>query len=248
MPSGSAAAACVPMKPGAGARISRIANSEGRLARNMPRERLLEAGPAALSDLDLVAILLGSGLPGANVFELAHALLARFGSLRGLLDADQRDLKALRGIGPAKSAMLQAVLEMARRALIEEARERPLVDSSSAVEDYVRLLIGTRPYEVFVCLYLDARHHLISTEEASRGSLTRMAVYPREIVRRALALNAASLVVAHNHPSGAVRPSASDRTLTRVLRDTLALIEVRLIDHLVVGRQGVFSFAQAGWL
>jgi DNA repair protein RadC len=214
----------------------------------MPRERLLEVGPAALSDLELVAILLGSGLPGANVFELAHALLERFGSLRGLLDADPQDLKALRGIGPAKSAMLQAVLEMARRALIEEARERPLVDSSSAVEDYVRLLIGTRPYEVFVCLYLDARHHLISTEEASRGSLTRMAVYPREIVRRALALNAASLVVAHNHPSGAIRPSASDRTLTRVLRDTLALIEVRLIDHLVVGRQRVFSFAQAGWL
>ena len=136
---------------------------------------------------------------------------------------------------------------MARRALAEKMRERPLIDSPGAVEDYLRLLIGTRPYEVFVCLYMDARHRLIRSEESSRGSLTRLAIYPREIVRRALILNAASPIVAHNHPSGAVKPSASDRRLTRVLRDTLALIDVQLIDHLVTGAHETFSFATAGW-
>jgi DNA repair protein RadC len=217
-------------------------------ASDMPRERLFEAGPGALSDTELIALFLGSGMPGHNVFELARSLLARFGSLRAMLDAAPADFKGLRGIGPAKTAVLLAVVEMARRALAEQFRERPLIDSSAAVEDYVRLLIGTRPHEVFLCLFLDARHRLIDSEESSRGSLTRMAVYPREIVRRALATNAAALVVAHNHPSGATKPSASDRQLTRVLRDALALIDVRLVDHLVVGRNAVFSFAHAGWL
>ena len=219
-----------------------------RTARDMPRERLFGAGPAVLSDTELIAIFLGSGLPGHDVFDVARSLLQRFGSLRAMLDATRADFNGLRGIGPAKTAVLMAVIEMARRALAEQAREQPLVDSTSAVQDYVRLLIGTRPYEVFVCLYLDARHRLIDTEETSRGSLTRLAVYPREIVRRALATNAASLIVAHNHPSGAVKPSASDRQLTRVLRDALALIDVRLVDHLVIGRHDVFSFAHAGWL
>lgn len=216
--------------------------------RDMPRERLFDAGAGALSDTELIAIFLGCGLPGSNVFELARSLLARFGSLRSMLEAAPADFKGLRGIGPAKTAVLLAVVEMARRALAEKARETPLIDSSAAVEDYVRLLIGTRPYEVFVCLFLDARHRLIDSEESARGSLTRMAVYPREIVRRALAVNAAALVVAHNHPSGAARPSASDRQLTRLLRDALALVDVKLLDHLVVGRNAVFSFAHAGWL
>jgi DNA repair protein RadC len=214
----------------------------------MPRERLIGMGPAALSDTELIAIFLGCGLPGYDVFEVARSLLARFGSLRAMLDATPTDFQGLRGIGPAKTAVLLAVIEMARRALAEKAREQPLVDSTSAVQDYVRLLIGARPYEVFVCLYLDAHHRLIDSEEASRGSLTRLAVYPREIVRRALDANAASLIVAHNHPSGAVKPSASDRHLTQVLREALALIDVRLVDHLVVGRHDVFSFARAGWL
>ncbi|MGV2292007.1 DNA repair protein RadC [Trinickia sp. YCB016] len=221
---------------------------KGWPARDMPRERLLEAGPAALSDTELIVLLLGSGLPGHNVFDVARSLLARFGSLRAMLDATPADFKGLRGIGPAKIATLLAVVEMARRALAEKARERPLVDSPGAVEDYLRLLIGARPHEVFVCLFLDARHRLLHTEESSRGSLTRMAVYPREIVRRALTLNAAGLIVAHNHPSGAVKPSASDRRLTRVLRDSLALIDVQLMDHLIVGSDTVFSFAQAGWM
>jgi DNA repair protein RadC len=216
-------------------------------AHDMPRERLLDAGPASLSDTDLIALILGSGLPGHDVFDLARTLLSRFGSLWAMLDATPADFNGLRGIGPAKTAQLLAIVEMARRALAEKMRERPLIDSPGAVEDYLRLLIGTRPYEVFVCLYMDARHRLIRSEESSRGSLTRLAIYPREIVRRALTLNAASLIVAHNHPSGAVKPSASDRRLTRVLRDTLALVDVKLIDHLVIGAHETFSFASAGW-
>jgi len=216
-------------------------------SRDMPRERLLEVGPGVLSDTELIALVLGSGLSGHNVFDVARGLLTRFGSLRAMLDATPGDFDGLRGIGPAKTAQLLAIVEMARRALAEKLRERPLIDSPGAVEDYLRLLIGARPYEVFVCLFMDARHRLIRTEESSRGSLTRIAVYPREIVRRALTLNAASLIVAHNHPSGAVKPSASDRRLTRVLRDTLALIDVQLIDHLVIGAHETFSFAAAGW-
>jgi DNA repair protein RadC len=226
----------------------RARRRDGWPARDMPRERLLAAGPAALSDAELIAIFLGSGLRGHNVFDVARSLLARFGSLRTMLDATPADFKGLRGIGPAKIAVLLAVVEMARRALAEKAREKPLVDSPGAVEDYLRLLIGARPHEVFVCLFLDARHRLLHVEESSRGSLTRMAVYPREIVRQALTLNAAGLIVAHNHPSGAAKPSASDRRLTRVLRDSLALIDVRLMDHLVVGGDTVFSLAKAGWL
>jgi DNA repair protein RadC len=216
-------------------------------AHDMPRERLLDAGPGSLSDTDLIVLILGSGLPGHNVFDLARMLLSRFGSLSAMLDATPADFDGLRGTGPAKTAQLLAIVEMARRALAEKMRERPLIDSPRAVEDYLRLLIGTRQYEVFVCLYMDARHRLIRSEESSRGSLTRLAIYPREIVRRALTLNAASLIVAHNHPSGAVKPSASDRRLTRVLRDTLALIDVQLIDHLVIGAHETFSFATAGW-
>jgi DNA repair protein RadC len=160
--------------------------------------------------------------------------------LRALLDATPADFDGLPGIGPAKTAQLLAILELARRSLVEKMREKPLIDSPEAVE-------GSRPHEVFVCLFLDARHRLIDFEESSRGSLTRMAVYPREIVRRALAANAASMIVAHNHPSGAVKPSASDRRLTQVLRDTLALIDVQLVDHLVIGTHETFSFARAGW-
>lgn len=214
---------------------------------DMPRERLRSLGPGALSDVELIALLLGTGLPGQNVFDVARSLLAHFGSLRAMLNARPEEFENLRGIGPAKASLLQAVTELARRALVEKLHERPLVDSPGAVEDYLRLLIGAQPHEVFICLFLDARHALIRAEECARGSLTRMAVYPREIVRRALALNAASLIVAHNHPSGAVRPSASDRRLTRMLRDTLALIDVQLIDHLIIGANETFSFAHNGW-
>lgn len=217
------------------------------LKQDMPRERLIELGPAALSDTEMIALVLGSGLPDHDVFNIASVLLERFGSLRGLLDATYADLDGLRGIGPAKKAQLLAIMEMARRSLVAKLRERSLMNSPEAVENYLRLRIGGRPQEVFVSLYLDARHRLIHCEDSAQGTLTRMAVYPREIARRALSLNAASLIVAHNHPSGVVEPSASDCRLTRTLRDTLALIDVQLVDHLVIGADKVYSFARAGW-
>ncbi|AJK47484.1 RadC family protein [Burkholderia plantarii] len=211
-----------------------------------PRERLLDRGPAALADHELLALLLGNGIAGFSTAGIAEAVLRHFGSLRALLDADPDTISELPGVGPARTAVMIATTELVRRALVERASERPLVDSPGAVEDYLRLTIGTRAREVFVCLYLDAQHRLVRDEEATHGTLTRMAVYPREIVRRALELKAAALIVAHNHPSGAVRPSAEDRRLTRVLHDALALVDVRLIDHIVVGASETFSFAQAG--
>ena len=217
------------------------------LKRDMPRERLLEHGAGALSDTEMIVLILGSGLPGHDVFSVARALLDRFGSLRAMLDATYTDFDGLRGIGPAKKAQLLAIMEMARRSLVEKMRSRSLMNSPEAVENYLRLRIGGRPQEVFVSLFLDARHRLIRCEESAQGTLTRMAVYPREIVRRALSLNAASLIVAHNHPSGAVQPSASDCRLTHTLREALALIDVQLIDHLVIGADNTYSFARAGW-
>jgi DNA repair protein RadC len=237
----------------AGARKTRTARDHAPLKcgkwhkDDMPRERLINAGPGVLSDAEMIVLVLGTGLPEYNVFDIARALLKRFGSLRAMLDATYADFDGLRGIGPAKKAQLLAIMEMARRSLIGRMGERPLINSPQAVEDYLRLKIGARPNEVFMSMYLDARHRLIRCEESAQGSLTRMAVYPREIVRRALALNAASLIVAHNHPSGAVQPSASDSQLTRTLRDALSLIDVQLVDHLVIGADNVYSFARAGW-
>ncbi|WP_179401567.1 RadC family protein [Burkholderia guangdongensis] len=227
---------------------TRRAPPKKRRKPDLPRERLLDRGPAALTNAELVAVLLGTGIPGRNVFDVARALVGQYRSLRELLDASPNDFQGQRGIGPARAALLVAVTELARRALAEKACERPFVDSPGAVEDYLRLKIGTQPQEVFVTLFLDARHRVMSTEESARGSLTRMAVYPREIVHRALSTQAAALIVAHNHPSGAVRPSAEDRRLTRVLRDALALVDVQLLDHVVVGVSDTFSFARAGWL
>jgi DNA repair protein RadC len=237
-------AVCIARKAPASKRADRVC---GRPLNDLPRERLLKNGASTLSDTDLIALILGSGLPGLNVFEIAAAIRERFGSMRAMLNATEADFDGLRGIKRAKIAQLLAILEMARRALGEEIEERSLMDSPEAVQDYLRLTIGMRPNEVFVSLYLDARHRLILPEESTRGSLTRMAVYPREIARRALQLNAASVIVAHNHPSGAVTPSASDRQLTHALRDTLALIDVQLVDHFVIGARETFSFARAGW-
>lgn len=215
--------------------------------KDMPRERLIDAGPGVLSDTEMIVLVLGAGLPGHDVFNIARSLLDRFGSLRAMLDATYSDFDGLRGIGPAKKAQLIAIMEMARRSLVDKMGDRSLMNSPEAVQDYLRLRIGGSPHEVFVSLFLDAHHRLIRCEESARGTLTRMAVYPREIVRRALSLNAASLIVAHNHPSGAVEPSASDCRLTHTLREALALIDVQLIDHLVIGADRTYSFARAGW-
>jgi len=213
-----------------------------------PRERLLKAGSAALSDAELLALFLRTGLPGLTAVDMARALLRRFGSLRAVLDASASELQDERGVGEVRAATLIAVSELCRRALAERARDRMLLNSPGAVEDFLRLKIGTRPNEVFMCIYLDARHQFLDICEEAHGSLTRVAVYPREIVKRALALNAAGLIVAHNHPSGGIEPSASDRKLTRTLQDALALIDVKLLDHMVVASNDIFSFAREGWL
>jgi DNA repair protein RadC len=213
-----------------------------------PRERLLQLGAQALSDAELLALFLNTGRPGMTSVDVARNLLKRFESIRGVLGSTAAELRRFDGIGPAKAALLLAVSELCQRSLAEKTRERPLLDAPQAVEDYLKWLIGTRPNEVFVTLFLDIRHCLITVDESSKGSLTRVAVYPREIVRRALTLNAASLIVAHNHPSGGVAPSASDRRLTRVLQDSLALIDIQLLDHLVVASNEIFSFSRQGWM
>lgn len=219
-------------------------------SKNLPRERLLERGADAVTDVELVALLLGNGIGSGRTGETALRVFEKFGSLRALLDASHLEIQAVQGVGEARSAVLIATTELVvRRALVERTRERSQVDSPGEVRDYLRLKIGTRQRETFLCLYLDAQHRLLELEESTIGSLTRMAVYPREIVRRALESGAAALIVTHNHPPpGVVRPSAEDRRLTQLLRDALALIDVRLTDHIVVGESETFSFAQAGLL
>jgi DNA repair protein RadC len=216
--------------------------------RDRPRERLLKLGAQTLSDAELLALFLNTGRPGMTSVDVARDLLVRFESIRGVLSTTATELRRFGGIGPAKAALLLAVSELCQRSLAEKTRDRPLLDAPQAVEDYLKWLIGTRPNEVFVTLFLDIKHCLITVDESAKGSISRVAVYPREIVRRALTLNAASLIVAHNHPSGGVEPSANDRRLTRVLQDSLALIDVRLLDHLVVTSNEVFSFSRQGWM
>jgi DNA repair protein RadC len=213
-----------------------------------PREKLLARGPASLADAELIALLLRTGLPGTSVLQLAQQLLTEFGGLTGLLQAEPDDLKRIKGLGPAKRAEMSAVLELARRSLAQELMQRPLFDSTTRVKEYLRLQIGGREHEVFVVLFLDAQNRLIRLEELFRGTLTQTSVYPREVVKRALDLNAAAVVLAHNHPSGAAEPSRADEFLTQTLKSALGLIDVRVLDHLVVTRSEAVSFAERGLL
>jgi DNA repair protein RadC len=213
-----------------------------------PREKLLARGPASLADAELIALLLRTGLPGTSVLQLAQQLLTEFGGLTGLLQAEPDDLKRIKGLGPAKRAEMSAVLELARRSLAQELMQRPLFDSTTRVKEYLRLQIGGREHEVFVVLFLDAQNRLIRLEELFRGTLTQTSVYPREVVKRALELNAAAVVLAHNHPSGAAEPSRADEFLTQTLKSALGLIDVRVLDHLVVTRSEAVSFAERGLL
>jgi len=214
-----------------------------------PREKLIARGPAALGDAELLALLLRTGLAGKNVLQLAQELLDRFGGLSGLLHASLADLAQVKGLGgSAKRAEVAAVLELARRALAERLQERPAFDSPEAVKNYLRLAIGTRSYEVFAVLFLDAQHRLIAMEELFRGTLTQTSVYPREVVSRALHLHAAAVVLAHNHPSGSAEPSLADETLTQALKAALALLDVRVLDHVIVARDAALSMADHGLL
>ncbi len=213
-----------------------------------PREKLLARGPQALADAELLALLLRTGTHEQPVLQLAQALLDRFKGWTGLLHASVADLAAVKGLGPAKQAEIAAVLEIARRSLLQELSQRPVFDSPEAVKQYLRLQLAPLPHEVFAVLFLDAQHRLIALEELFRGTLTQTSVYPREIVKRALALNAAALILAHNHPSGMAEPSPADELLTQALKQALALVDVRVLDHLVVGGAGAVSLAERGLL
>ena len=213
-----------------------------------PREKLLTRGPAALSDAELLALLLRTGLPGKNALQMGQELVDTFGGVAGLLHTNPEALKNIKGLGPAKKAELLAVLELARRALAQELKEKALFATPQAVRDYLQLQLGSRPHELFAVLFLDSQHRLIVLEEMFRGTLTQTSVYPREIIVRALALNAASVVLAHNHPSGTARPSRADETLTQTLKAALALVDVRVLDHFVVTGTEAVSMAELGLL
>ncbi|MCS6996134.1 MAG: DNA repair protein RadC [Casimicrobiaceae bacterium] len=203
-----------------------------------PREKLLEHGASVLSDAELLAIFLRVGTRGQNAVELARSLLDRFGSLAGVVAADRKTFLAVPGLGEAKYVQLQAALELARRTLETTLTERPLMHSPEAVSDYLRLVLGFESVEVFVALWLDSQHRLIAMDELARGTLAQASVFPREVVKQALARNAASVVFAHNHPSGVTQPSAADRSLTLRLKEALALVDVRVLDHCIVGGAG----------
>lgn len=212
-----------------------------------PRERLLAHGAAVLSDAELLAIFLRVGVKGKSAVDLGRELIARFGSLTGLFAAPVEEFGKVHGMGAAKFAQLQAVIEMARRALREEMRERDLLSSPAAVRDWLRLKIGSLPYEVFMVILLDAQNRLIHAQELFRGTLDQTSVYPREVVKLALAHNAAATVFAHNHPSGCAEPSRADELLTGSLKQALALVDVRVLDHFIVaGNARPLSFAERG--
>jgi len=214
-------------------------------AAERPRERLLAHGAGTLSDAELLAVLLRTGLRGKSAVELGRDLLARFKSVAGLFAAD---LAGVKGLGPAKRAQFEAARELARRSLQDDLRASGALTSPGAVRDYLRLAIADLPHEVFVCLWLDAQHRVIACEELFRGTLTQTSVYPREIVKAGLKANAAAVIFAHNHPSGAAQPSQADELLTRNLKEALALVDIKVLDHFVVAGRQALSFAERGLL
>ncbi|UVJ43932.1 DNA repair protein RadC [Pseudomonas sp. LS1212] len=217
-------------------------------AAERPREKLLEQGPASLSDAELLAIFLRTGVSGRSAVDLARHLLNKFASLRALLEADQVSFSQELGLGPAKYAQLQAVLEMARRHLAERLRRDSALESPQAVRDYLKAQLRHELHEVFGCLFLDSKHRVLGFEALFRGSIDSASVYPRQVIKRALAHNAAALILCHNHPSGVAEPSQADRVLTRRLKEALALIDVRVLDHFIIGEGEPLSMAEYGWL
>jgi DNA repair protein RadC len=217
-------------------------------AAERPREKLLSQGAASLTDAELLAIFLRTGVVGCSAVDLARQLLSEFGSLRALLQADLPSFSQHLGLGPAKFAQLQAVLEMARRHLAEQLRRDSALESPQAVRDYLKTLLRHEPHEVFGCLFLDAKHRVLAFEALFHGSIDSASVYPRQVVKRSLFHNAAALILTHNHPSGVAEPSQADRDLTQRLKEALALIDVRVLDHFIVGDGEPLSMAEYGWL
>jgi DNA repair protein RadC len=211
-----------------------------------PREKLLKNGAANLSDAELLAIFLRTGMAGKSAVDLARELLTCFNGLIGLFSTDQAAFCAVPGMGPAKYAQLQAVLEMARRALEEKMKSGDAVSSPQSVRDYLRLTLQGKKHEIFVGIFLDAQNRTIASEELFKGTLTQTSVYPREVVKRALHHNAAAMIFAHNHPSGLAEPSRADEMLTQSLKQALALVDVNVLDHFIVGGGTAMSFAERG--
>jgi DNA repair protein RadC len=210
-----------------------------------PREKLLARGPQALSDVELLAILLRTGMAGKNVFQLSEELLGPDG-IAGLLNASVQSLKMVKGLGPAKQAELLAVFEMARRALSQRLKEREAFHTPGAVKQYLQLQLAHKNHEVFAVLFLDHQNRMLAMEELFRGTLSQTSVYPREVVLRALHHQAAAVVLSHNHPSGSVQPSRADEHLTQTLKASLALVDVRVLDHIIVGQGQALSMAEQG--
>ncbi len=220
-----------------------------------PREKLLARGPGALSDAELLALLLRTGIAGKGVLQMADELLqlkinangdAGFDGIAGLLHATADDLKRVKGLGPAKRSEIVAVLELARRAMAQQLRARTVFATPDAVKQYLQLQLSARPHEVFAVLFLDVQNRMLALEELFRGTLTQTSVYPREVVLRALHHQASAVVLAHNHPSGTAQPSRADEALTQTLKAALALIDVRVLDHVIVGTGEALSMAERG--
>ena len=212
-----------------------------------PREKLLQHGSAALSDAEVLAVLLGSGTPGKDAIALGRELLEQAGSLRALLGQADHATRAV-GVGPAKRARLIAAFELARRSLAERVYERPFMGDPKDCGAYLTAQLRHLPYEVFACLYLDNRHRVLGMEELFRGTVDGASVHPREVVRACIKYNACAVILAHNHPSGVAEPSAADRAVTRELSQALKLIGVRVLDHLIIGDSAPVSLASRGWL
>jgi DNA repair protein RadC len=218
------------------------------MSRALPREKLASEGVAALDDTELLATLLGTGAAQLTVIELAESLLRQFGGLRGLLQARRDTLEAQRGLGPAKTAKLLAVLELSRRYLHQVLVRGDPLESPEVTRQYLKTALRDHSNEVFACLFLDTRHRVIAFEELFYGTIDGATVYPRVVAEKALLHGAAALIVAHNHPSGISEPSLADQAITRRLKDALALLDIRLLDHFVVGDGTPVSMAARGML
>lgn len=213
-----------------------------------PREKLLRQSALAVSDAELLAIVLRTGTRGRNAVQFGQELLNKFGGVAGVFHASAGALHAVPGLGPAKVAQLLALRELAARALAGEMRARPSLSNPDAVRNYLRMTLTARDREVFAVVFLDARHRVLDVEELFAGTLTQTSVYPREVVRRALGHNAAAVILAHNHPSGLAEPSRADEVLTRQLQQALGTVDIRVLDHLIVAGAAVLSFAERGML
>ena len=217
-------------------------------ASERPREKLIELGAEALSDAELLAIFLRVGVTGKSAVDLARDLLNQFGSLNGIFAATEHELSQVHGIGSSKYVQLQAIFEMSRRALNEQLQSRDVLNSPQAVRDYLVLKLGSLKKEVFLVLFLDTQNRLLATEEMFSGSLKETSVYPREVLKRALHHNAASVIFAHNHPSGIAQQSQADELITKQLKQALDLVDVRVLDHFIVAGNNTLSFSERGLL